>query len=237
MKIGEPFSAHNIFIGSLQNNEINFSQSEISIMENIYGRIYKLENQEYLAMFNEKPTKTIKKIVSNIKDNEEKKAFFNEIIWDILDDCYGKVSFMVGNSNPKVLKLSEEHKYYCAMEEYYQELKQKLKVLNRKIGCYLLFDINKKIIYVGKSVNLKDRVLTSIKDKNAYYFQYVTVSNVMFADNLEIALINANNPPKNINFPLMSYERALEIMDNTPKTEISDIIKCFSYDYSNGLQI
>ena len=46
-----------------------------------------------------------------------------------------------------------------------QLIENKLKLLPKNPGCYLMKDINGTVIYVGKSKNLKNRVRSYFKSK------------------------------------------------------------------------
>jgi len=91
-----------------------------------------------------------------------------------------------------------------------QELKAKLKALPTNPGCYLMKDIDNKIIYVGKAKNLSNRVkqyFTGAHDhkttklvSNINDFDYVLTNTEKEALLLEINLIKQHTPRYNIMF-------------------------------------
>lgn len=47
---------------------------------------------------------------------------------------------------------------------------------NRMVGCYILYDTSGKVAYVGKSINLPDRVFSSIKERSKHAeLEYVRI--------------------------------------------------------------
>ncbi len=87
-------------------------------------------------------------------------------------------------------------------------LENKLKLLPNLPGCYLMKDINHKIIYVGKAKNLKNRVRSYFKSshegKTARLveeirdFETIITSTDKEAFLLEITLIQKHKPYYNI---------------------------------------
>ena len=47
-------------------------------------------------------------------------------------------------------------------------IKDKLSTLPEKPGCYLMKDLNNKVIYVGKAINLKNRVNSYFRGAHDY---------------------------------------------------------------------
>ena len=91
-----------------------------------------------------------------------------------------------------------------------QKLKDKLETLPKKPGCYQMLDKDGTIIYVGKAINLKNRVNSYFKGVHDYKttklvsnirdFQYIVTSNEKEALILEYNLIKQYDPKNNIIF-------------------------------------
>ena len=89
-----------------------------------------------------------------------------------------------------------------------QHIENKLKLLPDQPGCYLMKDVNAKIIYVGKAKNLKNRVRSYFKSshegKTAKLvseirdFETIVTSTDKEAFLLEITLIQKHKPYYNI---------------------------------------
>ncbi len=89
-----------------------------------------------------------------------------------------------------------------------EHIENKLKLLPDLPGCYLMKDINSKIIYVGKAKNLKNRVRSYFKSSNEgktaklvseiYDFETIITSTDKEAFLLEITLIQKYTPHYNI---------------------------------------
>lgn len=89
-----------------------------------------------------------------------------------------------------------------------EHIENKLKLLPDLPGCYLMKDINSKIIYVGKAKNLKNRVRSYFKSSHEgktaklvseiYDFESIVTSTDKEAFLLEITLIQKYTPHYNI---------------------------------------
>jgi len=87
-------------------------------------------------------------------------------------------------------------------------IKEKVKALPHKPGCYLMKNINNEIIYVGKAKDLKNRVTTyfngkqsgktAIMVKNIADFDYIITSTEIESLVLELNLIKKYQPKYNI---------------------------------------
>lgn len=81
------------------------------------------------------------------------------------------------------------------------DIKDKLKTLPLKPGCYLMKDKDGKVIYVGKAINLKNRVNSYFRGahdykttklvKNIVDFDYIVVNSEKEALILEYNLIKS----------------------------------------------
>lgn len=89
-----------------------------------------------------------------------------------------------------------------------QHIENKLKLLPDQPGCYLMKDVNAKIIYVGKAKNLKNRVRSYFKGSHEgktaklvseiHDFETIVTSTDKEAFLLEITLIQKHKPYYNI---------------------------------------
>ena len=87
-------------------------------------------------------------------------------------------------------------------------IKENLKLLTSSPGCYLMKNIDGKIIYVGKAKNLKKRVSsyfnkehtgkTKALVENIYDFEYIVTQTEVESLLLEINLIKKYSPKYNI---------------------------------------
>ncbi len=110
-------------------------------------------------------------------------------------------------------------------------IKQKLALLPKLPGCYLMKDITGTVIYVGKAKNLKNRVTSYFRGEkegktkalvsNIVDFEYIVTSSEKEAFLLEINLIKKYDPKYNIIFrddktyPYISLQ-----YDKYPKLEV-----------------
>jgi len=98
--------------------------------------------------------------------------------------------------------------------------KKRVPNLRRKTGCYLLYDKDKELIYVGASVNLPDRMYRSALYHDAYFYSYIDLSEcdlgVFNHYDVENYLIEHLNPKNNI--------IRTKIKNDNDKKAISDIV-------------
>ena len=89
------------------------------------------------------------------------------------------------------------------------DIKEELRKLPKDPGVYLMKDKDDNIIYVGKAVNLKNRVSSYFRKTNKTdrilkmvsqidHFEYIVVSNEAEALILECNLIKENRPKYNV---------------------------------------
>ena len=97
----------------------------------------------------------------------------------------------------------------------YSSLKKPLFIKNKMCGVYILYDKNKQIIYVGKSKNVRNRLVNHLfldsinmyisdeqrskmlsKRKDSVYFSYIEVE-CKYMHLLEVGLITKHQPKYN----------------------------------------
>lgn len=122
-----------------------------------------------------------------------------------------------------------------------KQLKEKLVTLTSKSGCYLMKDKNGKVIYVGKAINLKNRVNSYFKGAHDYKttklvsnindFEYIVTSSEKEALILEYNLIKEYDPKYNIIFKDdKSYPYILLSDDKIPYCRVIRISKKTKYN-------
>ena len=116
------------------------------------------------------------------------------------------------------------------------DIKDKLKTLPTKPGCYLMKDKSGKVIYVGKAIVLKNRVNSYFKGvhdyktsklvSNIYDFDYIVVDSEKEALILEYNLIKKYDPYYNIVFKDdKSYPYILLSDGDIPRVEVIRLTK------------
>lgn len=122
-----------------------------------------------------------------------------------------------------------------------KQLKEKLATLTSKSGCYLMKDKDGKVIYVGKAINLKNRVNSYFKGAHDYKttklvsnindFEYIVTSSEKEALILEYNLIKEYDPKYNIIFKDdKSYPYILLSDDRIPYCRVIRISKKTKYN-------
>lgn len=109
----------------------------------------------------------------------------------------------------KTKEIKNESKWYAEAPSYRKPTTSKkpsdtvLKfdgLLPKEPGVYLLFDAKKKLIYIGRSVCLSNRVPGSFVEKKAKYVKLIVTETKADAVIIEPYLILMYNPPSNSEF-------------------------------------
>ncbi|QNQ82378.1 excinuclease ABC subunit UvrC [Lactobacillus sp. PV037] len=114
-------------------------------------------------------------------------------------------------------------------------IENKLKLLPSQPGCYLMKDVNGKVIYVGKSKNLKNRVRSYFKSKQVGRraelvkeirdFDIITVSSDKESFLLEITLIKKYQPYYNVQLKQGTGYPYIEITnERDPQTKLTSVV-------------
>ena len=117
-----------------------------------------------------------------------------------------------------------------------QLIENKLKLLPAKPGCYLMKDVNGKVIYVGKSKNLRSRVRSYFKStqvgrraelvEDIRDYDIITVSTDKEAFLLEVTLIKKYQPYYNVQLKQGTGYPYIEITnERDPQTKLISIIR------------
>ena len=112
------------------------------------------------------------------------------------------------------------------------DIKEELKKLPKSPGVYLMKDANDNIIYVGKAVNLKNRVSSYFRKTNKTdrilkmvslidHFEYIVVSNEAEALILECNLIKENRPKYNV---LLKDDKSYPYIKIDVKSDFPNVI-------------
>jgi len=88
-----------------------------------------------------------------------------------------------------------------------------------KCGVYKLFDKNKKLVYVGKSINLGNRLHGSLKERKCLFFSYALVENKSDVGIYEAYYISKYKPEFNTDG---KYDDALSV--KLPELKFSEIL-------------
>ena len=75
-----------------------------------------------------------------------------------------------------------------------------LKKITKKAGIYFLYNDQEKLIYIGKSKNLGQRIPASAKERKARKFAYIIIKNPADIHVLEPYVILKYAPPENTEF-------------------------------------
>lgn len=112
------------------------------------------------------------------------------------------------------------------------EIEEQLKMLPDKPGVYIMHDINDRIIYVGKAVNLKNRVRSYFRKTEKTerikrmvslidHFEYIVVDNEAEALILECNLIKKNRPKFNV---LLKDDKTYPYIKIDVKSEYPNVV-------------
>lgn len=93
---------------------------------------------------------------------------------------------------------TESKLYFDKVTKCYVEFRlsliKMLEPLIEQPGIYRLYDGNKNMIYIGKSYDLANRVLSSSKERKASYFSFAAINNKADVDLYETYYIAIEKP-------------------------------------------
>lgn len=94
--------------------------------------------------------------------------------------------------------MSKKDNYYNRhKDEFTKEFIDLSFNLAGKSGLYKIFDEFKKLLYIGKSYNLGQRIKTSVKERNGFFIKYKEIKNRADTDIYETFLIAKLQPSLN----------------------------------------
>jgi len=133
-----------------------------------------------------------------------------------------KINYEIDNFSG-ILKVEDWRFVYSKSKKlhYRDPLKPKPFIPTKISGCYALYDVNKEIIYIGKTFNcVRQRLIThlfndpseysemsgynrrhNIKQKQAVFFSYVKIDK-QHVSMVEVFLINKYSPKHNVEYKI-----------------------------------
>lgn len=99
-----------------------------------------------------------------------------------------------------------------------------LNEISNKSGVYFLYNNEKKLIYIGRSVDLCNRIPSSCSERNASFFKYLITNNAADAFILEPYFISLLKPPLNKEMTTCDFP-TIKIEIEEPKTKLIEIFK------------
>lgn len=139
------------------------------------------------------------KSVKNIIDDY--KYMLSKSREDFINDKYFRVYIDINKNTDVKVKNYILNTKFCFEDKEIDEklIESKLVDLEKKSGLYKLYDEKKNLIFIGKSYNLAERIMQSIKNHKASYFSYSVIENKADTDIYAIYYISKLNPILNIN--------------------------------------
>jgi hypothetical protein len=90
------------------------------------------------------------------------------------------------------------NKNFKTYGEYKEEVFKDLETIRTVSGVYRLYNIDKDLIYIGKSYSLGQRLISSASIQSAIYYDYAVANNKADADIYEIYYISRLKPINNV---------------------------------------
>lgn len=127
-------------------------------------------------------------------------TFYNELKSEVLKKEF-PMSISKTHNNAK--KACEEYekakkenfiKAVIDLERTKESTRKTLEAIYQAPGVYYLYDKDKNLIYIGKSVNLASRVVTSMRERKAKFFKYSVIKNESNMNLYEVYLICKYKP-------------------------------------------
>lgn len=165
-------------------------------------------------------------------------AFFVEKYWILyeykglakgnikFDQCTHIEDYLVRDVESRMIafnKWKSDIGYFFSLNNIKEETITILESLVDKSGIYKLYDVNKQLIYIGKSIDLSSRIMVSTKERGAYYFSYIKTKTDADASIIEPYLISIEKPIKNVEF--ITIDKPSFEIPIPDESEIYDIFK------------
>lgn len=77
--------------------------------------------------------------------------------------------------------------------------------LKNKSGLYFLYDNHKELKYIGRSIDLSSRILSSMNERKLYTFRYCLIENKSDVNILEVYAISLFKPERNSDCVTQDY--------------------------------
>jgi len=116
-------------------------------------------------------------------------------LWDLstgnkpIEDCTNIMQYRVA--------VKEDEFPYAGIDKFTKHIIDFNKKNADSCGVYKLYNRDKKIIYIGKSYHIGKRILTSTRERKAYFYNYCLTKSRADTDLLEIYLILTEKPHLN----------------------------------------
>jgi hypothetical protein len=172
-------------------------RSDISV-ENLTHFLWSLKHETVFKRNGIKPPYTV--LISALKGLSKENIDF--IFKDYLNEL---IKLRFGNCElkdcPNITKFEmfEGSTYDVTYGDwgYSKSMLTLLDKIQGKSGVYKLYDINKSLLYIGKSYTLSNRITSSIKEQHAFYCKVMETKTQSDANLLEIFYISEEKPPNN----------------------------------------
>ncbi|HSH25027.1 MAG TPA: GIY-YIG nuclease family protein [Massilibacterium sp.] len=96
-------------------------------------------------------------------------------------------------------------------------------------GVYFIYDKNKDLIYIGKSISLRSRVISSLRERGGSYCRFAFTENEADATIYEVYYITKLSPPLNKQFS--DFDKPTI---NIEEIELTDFIKVEKQEHENA---
>jgi hypothetical protein len=134
-----------------------------------------------------------------------------------IEDCIYLIKNFELLDEDAIFNLSEGRKDYSSKFVEFVEIN-----CDKKSGVYFLYDKNEELLYVGKSINLKNRLFSTIRERKAFKVKVLFTKNEADCNILEPYYIAKLNPP--LNGDLITLDNpTVRILHNFKFTELIDI--------------
>lgn len=123
---------------------------------------------------------------------------------------------------------SIKNKLECvAYYNLHNKLEEKYDIKKYQAGVYFIYNSEKEIIYIGKSKNLKKRILSSCRDKSGVYIRFGKTENEIDATIYEAYYIGKHKPK--LNSDLIDSEASTLDLEELSLSEFIPLYSEFAY--------
>jgi len=168
-------------------------------IENLTHFLWSLKHETVFKRSNIKPSYAV--LISALKkpdNNDEMDFIFDKYLKELINLRFGHSEL---KECPNIIKFEmyngSGYDITYGSWGYSKMMLKTLQQLQDKYGVYKLYDIDKKLLYIGKSYTLSNRLTASIKEQHAFYCKTMITDTQSDANLLEIYYISEEKPINN----------------------------------------
>lgn len=199
---------YNIIAKSLKNRDLLIKQEEKQHLERLIGEAWEIQNNEHHVLEKYNTHRPLDVLTWHSRFGD---YFCTDELVDLLEDIVGIYFVLllgdlegdeIDRSDPSleiIFRNSAKETIDTKVGGYVaDEFVHDMEFLKQKTGVYFLYDNEEKLVYVGKSSNLGERLVTSIRERGSRFYEYALTKSCSDTEVYEAYYISLLKPELNI---------------------------------------